>query len=440
MMNDVYVLNPNLQIAGVIDSHASLIWAQRYREIGDCELYVPANQNNLELLRKNNYLFRLDDDMVCIIKKVVLETDPDDGNYLTVTGYDVKEWLDQRIIWGMLTSNGLAEDFIRMMVDSSLGESASNERKLKDGTGRPMFFLGDAVGFDEILSEQVSYKNIGEKVRDYCQKYGWGYKVTFDFTNAKFIFSLYKGTDRSASVVFSGNYENLRETTYIEDQTNMGNVALVAGEGEGSERKIAVAGQMQGLNRYELYVDAKDISTTVSWQTLIEAFPLVEDGGKGYIFVDSGQYFYKMHELYVQILDDNQLEKLRTEYPGGTVVTAQGQVYYYLTEVIIADLPEPRDGAFSETDNATIRNLIYDLYLLARGLEDLAEYGDLTSFDGTVEPNTTFVFKEDYFLGDIVTVENEYGITVEARIVEIVEVSDDNGYYVEPRFEYIQED
>ena len=70
----------------------------------------------------------------------------------------------------------------------------------------------------------------------------------------------------------------------------------------------------------------------------------------------------------------------------------------------------------------------------------MAEYGSLTSFEGTIEPNTTFVFKQDYFLGDIVTVENEYGISVEARIVEVVEVSDDNGYYVEPKFEYISEE
>ena len=83
--------------------------------------------------------------------------------------------------------------------------------------------------------------------------------------------------------------------------------------------------------------------------------------------------------------------------------------------------------------------MVYSVYLLTRGYEKLAEYGAVTSFEGTVEPNTTFVYKQDYFLGDIVTVENEFGISVGARITEIVEVQDDNGYSVEPKFEYIQE-
>ena len=128
MMNDVYVLNPNLEVLGVIDSHKSLIWANRYREVGDCELYVPANQTNLALLQKNNYLFRLDDDMVCRIQKIELTTDPDDGNYLVVYGYDVKNWLDQRIVLGTMSANGNQENFIRSMVYNALGAGAAADR------------------------------------------------------------------------------------------------------------------------------------------------------------------------------------------------------------------------------------------------------------------------------------------------------------------------
>ena len=39
-------------------------------------------------------------------------------------------------------------------------------------------------------------------------------------------------------------------------------------------------------------------------------------------------------------------------------------------------------------------------------------------------------------MGDIVTVENEYGIISTPRIVEIIETFDTNGYSVEPKFEY----
>ena len=67
----------------------------------------------------------------------------------------------------------------------------------------------------------------------------------------------------------------------------------------------------------------------------------------------------------------------------------------------------------------------------------MAEFGAVTSFEGTIEPNTTFVYGQDYFLGDLVTIQNSFGITVQARITEIIEVDDDNGSSVEPKFEYI---
>ena len=87
----------------------------------------------------------------------------------------------------------------------------------------------------------------------------------------------------------------------------------------------------------------------------------------------------------------------------------------------------------------TLKDGIYVTYLLTRGYDTLSEYGFVTSFEGVINPNTTIVFKRDYSLCDLVTVQNEYGITKQARIVEVIEVFDENGYSVEPKFEYIEE-
>ena len=297
-----------------------------------------------------------------------------------------------------------------------------------------MLFLGTAAGFTEALTEQVSYKNVGEKVREYCRKYGWGYRVVF--ANGKFLFELYKGADRTDEVIFSSEFENLSATKYIEDELNMGNVALVAGEGEGSSRAKSISGEAAGIERYELYVDAKDISKTITFGDLISTYPLVEDGGQGYISTEGVGYVYMMQFINIQIIDEAQLEQLHEEYPAATEVYIDGNLYMEIPDVAIADLPSDDP---EETENVELRELVYNVYLLTRGYENLAEYGAVTSFEGTIESNTTFVYKKDYFLGDIVTVESEYGITVGARIVEVVEVNDDNGYRVEPKYEYIQE-
>lgn len=431
---DVYVLDENLQPIGLFDTYRSLIWANRYDKAGDCELYVDASVENFQLLSMGNYLTRFDtqDSMTCRINKIELDTDAEAGNYLIVTGTDSKSLLDQRIVWSMMNADGNTEAFIRSMVNLTCINPALPARKMLKQNGDPLVQLGNLAGFTEVTTEQITYKNVGEKIREYCQTNNWGYR--FVISNAALWFQLYAGTDRSGEVIFSDQYENLSSTKYVDDATNIGNVALVAGSGEGSERSRNVSGYAEGVDRYEIYVDAKDISQNITWEELTDMYPTTDSGGQGYIASQGDGYVYKMNYINVQIVDPDQLAQLKINYPDGQEITIDGAAYYQVYNAIIANLPSdaPEDG-----DSVELWAIVYEVYLLNRGYEKLAEYGEKVSFEGSIIPDVTFVYKQDYYLGDIVTVENEYGIKASARIVEIVEVNDENGYSVEPKFEYI---
>ena len=432
MMDEVYIYNRDLELIGAIDTYSSCIWADRYWELGDCELYVPATAENVQALQIGNLLMRPDSIMVCEIRKVELTTSAEDGNYLTATGIDTKAWLDRRVVWETMQTHGKAEVFIRSMVDGALGTTAAAARQMVDSNGDLIFGLGTLQGYDTTITTQVSYQNIGEKVREYCRTYGWGYRVRMD--SGILAFELYNGADRADTVIFSEEYDNLAETDYVRDETSMGNVALIAGEGQGSERTKVNVGAAEGLDRFEIYVDAKDISKNIEYSELVKDYPLG-------VFVphSTGGYDYVVDDADILIVDDQQLAKLQQEYPNGTLYTDGDQLYYWISGENIA-------LAFSETDepedSATVvlYDIVYDIFLYIRGYEKIAEYGAVTSFDGAVNPAISFVYGEDYFLGDIVTVQNEYGITVQARIVEVVEVNDENGYNVEPKFEYISQE
>jgi hypothetical protein len=54
--------------------------------------------------------------------------------------------------------------------------------------------------------------------------------------------------------------------------------------------------------------------------------------------------------------------------------------------------------------------------------------------DGSVEHTTQYVYGVDYFLGDLVTVINKYGIQIDVQVLEVVEVWDENGYSCTPTF------
>ena len=434
---EVYVYNADLKLVGIVDAYKSLIWAKRYREIGDCELYVPATPEHLDMIRRGYFVRCSDDDMICQIKKLELDTDAENGNYIIASGFDAKRLLDQRIVWTTTTAyGGRAETFARKIVDAALGENASEERQLLDSDGNLIFGLGDLAGLEDRLSEQVSYKNVGEKIREYCLKFGWGYRVRLD-DDGVLRFEVYKGADRSDSVIFSDDYENLSTTEYVEDETNMGNVVMIAGEGEGSARMRTVSGNAEGAERYELYDDARDLSKTITYEELTDTYPLVADGGTGVIVNTGSAFVYELTTADIMIYGDAHLAWLTENYPDGTVVTVDGVDYYRLEDLVIADLPS---SAPADTDNVTLYDVVYMTYLYERGFEDLSEFGFVTSFSGTIEPNTTFRYKIDYDIGDVVTVKNELGISAAVRIVEVVECWDDSGYNVEPKFENITEE
>ena len=84
-------------------------------------------------------------------------------------------------------------------------------------------------------------------------------------------FTLSAGTDRSvlqsenSPVIFSDTFQNLLGFGYSVDAATRKNVAYAFGAGEGEDRKrilCARGAEPEQLERYEIYVDAKDLQTT----------------------------------------------------------------------------------------------------------------------------------------------------------------------------------
>lgn len=436
-MIEIFVLDADLRPVGIIDSYASLIWSKRYADVGDCELYLPASEEILALLSKGRYLARADDDMVCRIRKRHISTSTEDGDYLTVSGIDAAAFLDQRIVWGTATCNGNVEEIAQNLVVDSLISPDNPDRALLNSLDEPILTLDDTSGLPAMVSEQISYKSIGEKIREYCTAYGYGYRVRIDLRRRLLLYGMYAGTDRHRSVIFSSNFDNLVETDYTDDETKLANTALIGGQGEGSERVLDVFGGGYGVDRYEQFVDADDLSTEITFAELKEIYPLVEDGGTAYITGSGETWSYMVGTLDIQVMSEEHLADLHSKQPGGQEITISGHLFYRLSNAKAASMTAQ---APDESDTVTLMGYIYDVYLLNRGKEKLSEFGRTVSFEAKILPDVTFVYKRDYYLGDLVTVESRYGIRSMARISEVIEVDDtENGYSFEPTFEYIEE-
>lgn len=259
---NLYVINKSFEVVDIIDTYTSLIWTTRYYDCGDFELYVSANKKLIDILRQDYFIVR-ENDLVnaMVIEKIQLNTDIENGDFLIVSGRCLKSLLYRRIIWTQTSIDAYIETAITRLLNDNVINPSDATRKI---TG---FTSSISNGFTEKVTGQYTGDNLGETIIAICKANHIGCRTKLDLDNKKFIFEMYKGIDRSynqsdnAYVVFSNDFENLLTTTYSNDKTNYSNVAKVAGEGEGTARKSIIVGEASGLDRYESFVDARDLST-----------------------------------------------------------------------------------------------------------------------------------------------------------------------------------
>lgn len=344
---DLWIYSEDFAALGIVDTATSIIWANRFRQCGDFEIYISASAAMLDLLKEDRLVIRPDDEMVGIIEQVKTGTDTEDGDYIIASGRSAGSLFDRRIIWDQTEINGTVENGLRTLITDAFISPAIAARKYDRLT------LAEAHGFTETMQTQYTGDNVLEAVENLCAANNYGFKVIRQGT--KFVVDFYKGTDRTAGqavnprVIFSEAYQNLQSTEYTLNKKDYKSVALVAGEGEGAARRRTVVGRsvdQSGLHRREMFVDARDISSN--------------------------------------------------------------------------------EGEITDAD--------YIAQLAERGTQSLSEAPIIQSMEGSIEPNMMYKYKEDYFLGDLVTVINKHGTQADTQVLEIVETWDSDGYTVTPTF------
>ena len=98
---------------------------------------------------------------------------------------------------------------------------------------------------------------------------------------------------------------------------------------------------------------------------------------------------------------------------------------------------DARDISSSDGDT-TISNAAYLELLKERGNENLSECIFVKAFEGEMETTQMFVYGEDFFMGDIVQIHNEYDMEAKSRVVEIVKSQSNDQYTTYPTFSVIE--
>lgn len=337
---EVLVLDTSFTALSIFDTFESFIWTERYFNVGDFEIYIPVSIEALTILREDNYLWLKNSEKVMIIEDLEIDSSPDDGPRLKVTGRSLESILDRRIIWGQTILSGNLQNGIKKLLTDNAITPTIPERKInnlifEDST--------DPLITDLTVDAQYNGEELLESVQKLCEANSIGFKITLRDDNV-FVFKLYAGVDRSYNqmvnpyVVFSPKFDNLINSNYVESKKTLKTVAFVAGEGEGSNQKTTTVTDSSGggsdLSRREMYTDAGGVSSTVD---------------------------------------------------GGTLTDEE-----------------------------------YMAQLSQKGAEELAKNGCVQSFEGEVDSTYFYKYGEDFSMGDIVQLANEYGLESRSRVVEVV--------------------
>lgn len=92
------------------------------------------------------------------------------------------------------------------------------------------------------------------------------------------------------------------------------------------------------------------------------------------------------------------------------------------------------DGGSVSSNGQIITLETYTKMLEEYGQTQLDQTAYTESFSGDIDSVGLYVLNRDYFLGDLVQIENEKGIKAAPRIIEIIYAEDENGSSVVPTF------
>lgn len=237
----------------VIDQFKSLVVNRRFFYTNDFELKIPLSMDNVNNLKKGNSV-RIGNVFYYINFSAV--EDLNEG-LLIVKGVSFAGFLTNRIVWENYKKSAKPEFIARELLLKNVISPTNNDRKLPQISVSADFDLtGDSIQY------QNSYGIVREAVEKLCETYGFGFQENYiDPFIPHSKISFVKGKDLSDSVEFTTDSENVLNESYESSDYDERNVALVAGEGEGSDRKLITLGSGFGLDRKELYVDARDVQS-----------------------------------------------------------------------------------------------------------------------------------------------------------------------------------
>ena len=262
---ELYVYSSDMELQGIVEKIASLIWTRRYWSCGEFKLLVPFTEEHSRMLVKNNIIMKRGDDEAAQIRYVSITKNSQGLEEIEVQGKFLIAWIGKRIIKKQIITNDTTQNILYRIVRENVTNPADTVRKIPD-----VSIADDDAdtesGVIDYTSEQYTNAQLAAETTAKAAKLG--IRMRTDARTGAHVFSVYEGRDLTAGntagnapCIFSQEFDNIVEQEYTNSVENLKTTAFVGGEEkEGVARKVAeVGGSAAGLEREEVFINATDI-------------------------------------------------------------------------------------------------------------------------------------------------------------------------------------
>lgn len=249
----------SIRFVGIVEDYTSFTFERSYSGIGEWQIVISGYSQNAQYLRIADFIQA--GKGVCGLITKRTETRDGDNWELTFKGVELKGLTQKRIVMpptnaAYLVYKKQTPEYVIANLLSSQLLNAEDKRKI----------VGSMAAY-EAGTEQITYEgrfsSLSEDIIELAETYHIGWYA--DIEDLTIVWHIYRGFDRRANqstnnrLIVSYNYDNMNGST-LERNRYITNTALVAGQGEGVERKTEIINDTnEGLNRTEVYIDARDI-------------------------------------------------------------------------------------------------------------------------------------------------------------------------------------
>lgn len=334
---ELYLMNKSFETISVIDKFKSLIWTDRYNELGDFEI-VPSDLGILDVVQKDFYASIRESDRLMIVDNISGSDDSEEGPSITISGHSSEVILKRRIVWDSFSYYGPLQGGVRtLMIDNIIDPKIAARRIPNLGFSYNVDLTKYyGISFDELIGDELF-----DVIKSSCDLYDVGFRILYH-GDESFSFELYEGVDRSYTqterpvVVFSPELDNLKNTNFQDNNEEYKNVIYAVAE-----------------NEYPILADGSEPETI--------KFAIGDHSGierrEAYLSVDIDEEYAYVKEDYVKQQARSALKDYQSNpmYDGEIVQTGS---YELNKDYFLGDIVEVRDR-FGNESRSRITEIIY---------------------------------------------------------------------------------